>query len=499
MADDDNILSALFSNGGWRSILGLDAPTNTPPPPMPPGGGGPWGGTPPQPTNTQGYQGGMIPIPANQPPPSGAPGPMSPPPPPSLAATPEDAMSLSANPSGATMPAGGTPGAANASPSPAPPGMGYNGPGYAGLPPPNGGTPVPTGGTGGMGAFGGPPKQIATNTGPVTVPGGGGALPPPPPNGGGNPGETAGGLMNAFGLTGKPNWGNALETGLAGLGKGLSQVGAMRPGTPGAQAFAAGAGGGLQGGIQNIQQRRLLDRLKQNDYFTHASNAYRDYLAGVNTDNQSLVASARARHLDLQYGPGGGGRNPLANTEYGKAIQLDHDVSTETNQFRQQLDTLQRTLKSYQEGGFKPKEVEEIRQKIRDTQKQMEDVQGRREAMAKRRGIDPNAIRTGDSKENAFDYDKLTPQQRLAVPEGKMWKRKDPQTGEEVFGRRKPYSEVPPYPGWQPPQQPGQQQAPQQTSAADQDAMYGAQPQAPQPQAPPPQTLSTDLGDDEAA
>ena len=86
------------------------------------------------------------------------------------------------------------------------------------------------------------------------------ATPPPPPMAPGTAPPTAttgGGLTSALANNNaRPPWQNALTAGLAGLGRGMSQVGQMRPGTPAAQAFAAGAGGGLEGGINHIQQEQ---------------------------------------------------------------------------------------------------------------------------------------------------------------------------------------------------------------------------------------------------
>jgi hypothetical protein len=378
MADD--ILSALFSNGGWRDLLGL--PTQ---PPQNAGsgmqlnampiGGGPFAGTPPPPPETQGFQGGMIPLPADQPTPNGGGGPVPAPTPspPGPMLTPEDAMSLSANPSGATMPSGGTPGSA-----------------LAALPPGGGMGPQ---GTGGNMAFAGPPPPVNTSTG-LTMPGAPQPLPPPPPNpGGANYGDTAGSLANAFGIGAKPTWNQRLSDGLAGLGKGLSQVGAMRPGAPAAQAFAAGAGGGLTGTYEAQEHRKKL-------LFDQSSTAFRDMMLAQSTGDMSAYRQAQVRRTDAlaqqaMLGGAGGKNSAYQNDPFWKGMKVQAAVQAFENSQRQIM------LEQWRRNNTPEDQQEEDKKKLK------EKVDAFRADRQKALGIDPKDMQKqltmGLTKDNPFD------------------------------------------------------------------------------------------------
>jgi hypothetical protein len=92
-----------------------------------------------------------------------------------------------------------------------------------------------------------------------------GAIPPPPPSTGQGPvtSTTGNGLAGALGLN-NDQW----RAKMAGLGRGLSAVGNIRPGTPAVAALAAGAGGTLTGQNQAQDTQIAQARAKQNDAFS---------------------------------------------------------------------------------------------------------------------------------------------------------------------------------------------------------------------------------------
>lgn len=100
----------------------------------------------------------------------------------------------------------------------------------------------------------------------------GAPLPPPQAMSAGNaPPAMADGIAGAFGLN--PN---SVRAALAGVGRGLSAVGAQRPGASGAQSFAAGAGGGLTGVDMAQTQQQQMGRQAQNDAFTQGRETRND-------------------------------------------------------------------------------------------------------------------------------------------------------------------------------------------------------------------------------
>lgn len=138
---------------------------------------------------------------------------------------------------------------------------------------------------------------IPPNGGPVQVAGPpmypGSAAPPPPPgvmnqNGAPPVTNTSGSLASSMGLNQ-----NALQAGFAGLGKGLSAVGAQRPGATAGASFAAGAGGAITGSNQQTekQQAQALQQKKLD---------FDESLATKNYDISKLSAAIRQRQMEMQ-------------------------------------------------------------------------------------------------------------------------------------------------------------------------------------------------------
>jgi hypothetical protein len=345
---------------------------------------------------------------------------------------------------------GGVIGPANAMPAPAP------GPGGVPTGPPIG--PVAYPGAGGL-----PPsmKPLMPGQGPIEAgPGAPGAPMPITPE---NPNSA---LARAFGLNmlrAAPQrtspLGDAISTGMAGLGRGLSAVGNMRPGTNGAQAFAAGMGGALQGGQGQTNLQTAQRRQAQNDLFNQSSIAFRNMMAADARDDSHALAGARANWLNAgaQF-RANGGRDAFSGTPYAKARDLERMLDGEDERMRKMADDR-----------FKANGDTDAYNKALDN------IEGsrkkRREARAANLGINPNDHLNGMDQDHAWDYDKLSPQQRLQIPDSSWYKWKD-KDGKTQFKQRD-YLAKPPYQGWQPPG-PEQQSQQQPSTAQAYEALNGS-------------------------
>jgi hypothetical protein len=204
-----------------------------------------------------------------------------------------------------------------------PPGQGYGG----GLIPPGQGYPAPPGqgypAPPGQGYAGGP---IPTRVGPIQ--GQPVALPPPSVYAGGPPTSTNGNLAAALGIANRDQRiGNAISTGMAGLGRGLSAVGAARPGASGAQMFAAGAGGALEGGAHQINQQQAQARQTKMDNFLMSSNAFKDWIAARAADNKDDETRFRGDYFRARARAamtGGGGARGMQTPEQQAAFVEGH-------------------------------------------------------------------------------------------------------------------------------------------------------------------------------
>lgn len=306
----------------------------------------------------------------------------------------------------------------------------------------------------------GGPVQMADASGRVPIPAQ--PAPPPPPSVMAQPGGppvtgTSGSLSASLGLN--PN---AMQIGLAGLGKGLSAVGAQPAGTTAGRSFAAGAGGALTGSNEQTERNQAQARQAQNDAFNQKSTAFKDWMAN------NLDAS-RAKYFDAfaaQKKAGASGSNAWQNTPYGKAQALEKMLDSWESQQRLQLQAKWKAV------GSTP---DEVKSDLDNLQKSKEAERTRR---SKALGIDPDEHLNGTTSDKPFDFNKLTPQQRLDVPDGAYYKYKDPndpkadKDGNVI--KQRDWLSTPPYEGWEPPggQAPPQQaQIPPNPQQADYNAM----------------------------
>jgi hypothetical protein len=346
-------------------------------------------------------------------------------------------------------------------------------------PAPGGGAqamPVPGGGAGGLppratvpDILSGPQPQIANGTPqqrPIEAqPGGVPPMPPPAAPGALPPTATQGGnLMRAFGLnpaqiraanplpTVSP-WQNAL----AGLGTGLSTVG----GNTGGGAFARGMGGAITGGLRQNQLQGQDVRQAHNDMFNQSNAAYHAMLSGYARDDAGMVAQARANFLNAGAGMRQmGGKDVFSGSPYAKSLKLEQDLD------RQDADAGKKAKQAF-DVNSKGTDVDGAIKAYNDTMNNIAATRDQRRIdRAKKLGIDPNGYLAGSDQEHAFDYDKMTPEQRLRMPESiYKWKDKD---GNTQYNTRD-YDAKPPYAGWQRQQQ---QQQPQPVAQTN-EALYG--------------------------
>ncbi len=235
---------------------------------------------------------------------------------------------------------------------------------------------------------------------------------PPPSAGVVVPGAASGddGLANQLGIPRLIEGGMAqgLQPGsrfgqaLAGLGKGLSAVGQLRPGASAGQAFAAGAGGALTGDYE------ASEKAKQ-QLFSNSSGAFKEYLAALGTGDKMQIDQARAKLFNSQAEAIMAGRGKSGtggawqNTPFGRVIQVENEVSKYANQQRLQI---QRQIDTAS--------PDEQRQMQADLEKK---VEGYRNRLYSASGIDPkqaqrlrnagvdqkNPIDTGGMNQDQFD------------------------------------------------------------------------------------------------
>lgn len=386
----DSILDFLSSN--WASILGQPGPA----------GAGPSGAP------GQGYGGGAAPPPL---PPAAAmnnSGPFSPSGAvdggaltPEQVAGPDLAPLVGTNPlPGPQGPGGSYGGGPNPMPPAPPPGGG----GPSLVTPANAAIPTPTGPT----PPAGPPNGAGYNRGVTDVGPGAplnitpnfglsGANPPTLPPPGGGPATNPGSLMRALGLLReqqqRPNY---LQSALAGIGHGLSAVGAQRPGTTGAASFAAGMGGGLTGGIadQEFQKKRMFDQ---------SSTALRDMVLAKNSDNAESYNQARAAYFNsraTQAMTGGTGSGAWQNTPYGRVMAAEKDAL----QYQKELRVMM--LGQWSKNETTP---ETQAKDIANMKKEVDDY---RQGLYKAAGVNPkeaeNILTRGTTPDNAFDTKGMT-------------------------------------------------------------------------------------------
>ena len=327
-------------------------------------------------------------------------------------------------------------------------------------------------------------QNVAENTGnpyagaggPTTPPPPATPTPPPPQQGGVNvpvgpqaqpaavPSSKFQGIGSALGIPqamgmSAQDW----RSRMAGLGRGLSAVGAQRPGASAGAAFSAGMGGALQGSAAaSTQQEQQL--------FNNQNTAFHDYLAARQQGNNDQVAQARSNYLNHNAQYGATGKNPFSGTPYGQALELEKSLDKDDDRTRKEIALEQNRIKSELQSGLI--EPDDAKQQYAKTRQDLADIKTsrnqRRIDAAKQRGVDPNAYLWGTDAKHPFDASKMTPAQIAQLPEGAFFKTADGQ-----LHTRKPYTEQAPYPGWQPPQAPAAPAAPAVNVPATQ-AAYGS-------------------------
>jgi hypothetical protein len=264
------------------------------------------------------------------------------------------------------------------------------------LPPPTSGPPP------GWGYGGGSSTAIPTNTGPTPLPPGAPLniqpvmQPPASTFANGPPTSTNGSLAAALGIN-RDRIGNAISAGMAGLGRGLTAVGQARPGASGAQMFAAGAGGALEGGTHQTNLQEAQARQAKMDAFLMSSNAFKDWIAARHADNEEELSKAHAAYFGsrAQQLMTGGGSGAWQNTPYGKVISAE----IQAQRFAKAGQIVM--MKQWTQNGSTPE------QQKADLEKLQKDTDAFRSRLYKSAGIDPDKAEKlknmGSDENNPFD------------------------------------------------------------------------------------------------
>lgn len=373
------ILDYLENN--WQSLLGNDAMASTmnspmPGPPPPPGPALPQGGEY-APGSTLGTN--ML-APGN---PTGAP-PMPPPTPQSnfrmaQGGMPTNAQGVDPNapfPNGATpIPqVSGSPDVPLPTPRPQPPGT-----------PPAPGYGVATAAAPGAPLDIRPDPNSQQMLPPTSTPP---TMPPQSAMNGGPFGSTTGSLATSLGLT--PT---GIKTTMAGIGNGLAAVGNMRPGTPAAQAFAAGAGNALKG-----------RDAEENQTFAQSSTAFRDMMLAKQQNDTEGYRQAQAKYLMARAtsiangtGPNGSG---VMNSPEQKSLRIENYVNQQQRSMQSMLQ------KQWSMNNASPEKQAD------DLANMQKELQAYRNRLYKTAGIDPkeadDLVNRGTDKKNPFDTKGMT-------------------------------------------------------------------------------------------
>lgn len=223
------------------------------------------------------------------------------------------------------------------------------------------------------------------------------AGPPPPTAMGGTPTtNTAGGLNSVMGLS--PNTWQQMA---AGLGKGLSAVGAQRPGAFGAQSFAAGAGGAITGANQQAEQQQAQARQAKNDLFNQQSSFFKDYLSADAQDDRRQYQQAQIQFLTARAKATALGKGSAAwqNTPEGRVAVAEGRVLQFQDQGRKSIDN------DVRNGVITPDQAQQRKDDL-DTK-----TEQYRQNLYKGMGINPKDaenIKTMGTQTNPFDASKMT-------------------------------------------------------------------------------------------
>lgn len=201
-------------------------------------------------------------------------------------------------------------------------------------------------------------------------------------------------------------WRNAM----AGLGAGMSAVGAERPGANAGQSFAAGFGGSLQGGNRQNNVQIAQQRQAQNDLFNQSSAAFRDMMLAQNQGDMETYRKAQAAYLSSRAAlMQNGGTAWQSASPYGRMIQVENEV----NKYEKgQQIMLQK------QWGLNTPAPEDQQAQLQQVQKR---VDAYRNNLYKAAGLDPNKYNPdmGNSPDHPIPASGMSRQQFLQeVPEG---------------------------------------------------------------------------------
>jgi hypothetical protein len=289
------------------------------------------------------------------------------------------------------------------------------------LPGPVGGAAGPTG-----------PGTIPTNVGPIQPPPQGPlniqpALRPPPSAYAERPPLThLADLAAALGISKQQRIGNAITAGMAGLGKGLTAVGQARPGASGAQMFAAGAGGGLSGGIEEVDRQQKQRMAERKQFFDETIASNNEWLKNKTFPYNIMHLQASTNYLN------GNGRNGTGNSNAWQMSDIGrmHLAQTDANaQFGREQQALKLKMQMYKDAG------EEVPQ---EDIAELKGLKNRQQEILKEKydyyKVNPKTAK--GTAENPIDVSKMGAQQIETMPHGTVMSWKDPKTGETVTGTR---------------------------------------------------------------
>jgi hypothetical protein len=129
--------------------------------------------------------------------------------------------------------------------------------------------------------------------------------------------------------------GNGWQQTMAGLGKGLQAVGALRPGASVGQAIAAGAGGAMAGSAEAQEKQKQ-------QLFANSTGAFKELLTAQQTGDKQAIDAARAKLFNAQAtaimsGRGKNGTQAWQNGPFGRVIQVENQVNKFATQQRLQI------------------------------------------------------------------------------------------------------------------------------------------------------------------
>jgi hypothetical protein len=222
---------------------------------------------------------------------------------------------------------------------------------------------------------------------------------------------------------------------MASLASGLKAVG-NNWNKPGLAAFAGTAGSAMEGGQKKGEQEDQ-DQMKRNQQqFQQTSTAFNDMLKAQASGNANKINDARANYFNAraqQMVNGGTGSNAWQNTPYGRAVQVEQQVS----KFGQQRETTLReqwkingTPKAQQDADLAKLETE--KDAMRGKLGQQFGLSGGQVKAIANTGTEPPTVKGADGKDapnpnfNPFDVRTMNVEQfRAQVPMGAYYRDTD--------------------------------------------------------------------------